>query len=83
MPTTAATFELVTAGLRIVACVRPSIIWIVADDTGHNDVSFTVDASSAASMPNIQALASKGIVLDSFYTSPICSPTRSALMTGR
>ena len=33
--------------------------------------------------PNIDRLASEGVILDNYYVQPICSPTRSALMSGR
>ena len=33
--------------------------------------------------PNIDKLASEGVVLDSYYVQPICSPTRGALLSGR
>merc|ERR1719473_321910 len=33
--------------------------------------------------PNLDGLAAGGVVLRSYYVQPICSPTRSALMTGR
>ena len=33
--------------------------------------------------PNIDRLATEGIILNNYYVQPICTPTRSALMTGR
>lgn len=33
--------------------------------------------------PNLDALAHDGIILKNYYVQPICSPTRSALMSGR
>ena len=33
--------------------------------------------------PNLDDLARTGQVLDQYYTQPVCSPTRSSLMTGR
>ena len=33
--------------------------------------------------PNIDALAYNGIILNNYYVSPICTPTRGALMSGR
>lgn len=59
---------------------KPNIILIIADDMGWGDVGFH---GSKIQTPNIDQLAKEGIVLDRFYVSPICSPTRAGLMTGR
>lgn len=59
---------------------KPNVVIIVADDLGFADVGFK---GSPINTPNLDRLAKEGMVLDRFYTSPICSPTRAALMTGR
>ena len=33
--------------------------------------------------PNIDRLATEGIILNNYYVQPICTPSRSAIMTGR
>ncbi|GAA4307349.1 arylsulfatase [Compostibacter hankyongensis] len=59
---------------------KPNIIIILADDMGWGDVGFH---GSEIRTPNIDRLAQEGVVLDQFYTAPICSPTRAGIMTGR
>lgn len=60
---------------------RPNIVYFLVDDLGHTDVGFT--GSKEIRTPNIDKLAKGGAILDSFYVQPVCSPTRSCLMTGR
>ena len=58
---------------------RPHILLVVADDLGWSDVGFH---GSKIRTPNIDKLASEGVILDNYYVMPICTPTRSALLTG-
>ena len=59
---------------------RPHILFILADDLGWSDVGFH---GSVIKTPHIDKLASEGVILDNYYVQPLCTPTRSALMTGR
>jgi arylsulfatase A-like enzyme len=75
----------VLAGLTVTESMaadasKPNIIYILADDIGWKDASFR---GSDIKTPNIDRLANEGAVLDQFYTQPMCTPTRAALMTGR
>jgi arylsulfatase B len=71
---------LVCASTLAAAAERPNVIVIVADDLGWNDVGFH---GGDIDTPSLDRLAAEGTELNRFYTTPICSPTRAALMTGR
>ncbi len=61
----------------------PNIVVILTDDQGYGDVSYT-GLSSDLSTPNIDTLAAEGIRFNNFYSnSPVCSPTRASVLTGR
>ena len=63
---------------------QPNIVFILADDLGYNDVSYHgKDHGSAMKTPTIDKLAGEGVKLGNYYVQPICTPTRSQLMTGR
>ena len=62
------------------AAALPDVVVIVADDLGFGDVGYN---GSEIRTPRIDALAREGVTFDRFYVHPLCSPTRSALMTGR
>ncbi len=73
---------LLVAALTTQAQRKPNIVVILADDLGYGDIG-TFGATDIRT-PNIDGLAANGIKLTSFYsTSPVCSPTRAALITGR
>ena len=59
---------------------KPNIILILADDLGYADVGFH---GSDIQTPNIDRLANEGVRLENFYVTPMCSPTRAGLLTGR
>jgi arylsulfatase A-like enzyme len=59
---------------------RPNILYILADDLGFADLGHR---GSDIATPNIDRLAAGGVRLQEFYTQPLCTPTRAALMTGR
>ena len=59
---------------------KPNVIILVADDLGSSDVAYR---GGEIDTPNIDKLAKEGLRLERYYVFPVCSPTRSALMTGR
>lgn len=58
----------------------PNVVIFLADDLGWADVGFR---GGPIDTPAIDRLAREGVELGRFYTTPICSPTRAALMTAR
>lgn len=61
---------------------NPNIILILADDLGWSDLGYT--GSTFYETPNIDALAASGMIFtDAYAASPVCSPTRSSIMTGK
>lgn len=59
---------------------KPNILMIVADDLGWGDVGWHGGFSKT---PQMDALVREGIELDRHYVQPVCTPTRTALMSGR
>ena len=61
---------------------KPNIIVILADDLGYGELSSY--GAKDVRTPYLDALAAAGMKFAQFYAnSPVCSPTRAALMTGR
>jgi len=59
---------------------KPNIVLLVVDDLGWADVGYH---GSLFPTPTIDQLAKEGVKLERYYVQQCCSPTRSALMTGR
>ena len=80
---------LLTASTVIIACKEseparlhpPNIIIIMTDDQGWGDLS--INGNTNLNTPNIDGLAHEGVQFRNFYVSPVSSPTRAELLTGR
>jgi arylsulfatase A-like enzyme len=59
---------------------RPNVVMVVLDDLGFSDFGCY---GSGIATPNVDLLASEGVRYNSFHTTPLCSPTRACLLTGR
>ena len=68
-------------GITTTAATPQHILFLMIDDLGFNDVSYrnTSDLSS----PHIDKLANAGIKLERYYTHNLCSPSRTAFLSGR
>lgn len=62
------------------AAAKPNLVFIMADDLGWTDVAFH---GGNAPTPHLDKLAREGLELTQHYVAPVCSPTRTGLMTGR
>ena len=63
---------------------QPHIVFILADDYGFNDIGYHgSDHGSAMKTPFLDSLALSGIRLENYYVQPMCTPTRSQLLSGR
>jgi arylsulfatase A-like enzyme len=63
---------------------RPNFVFILADDLGHADLGCYGARAEVPISPALDALAAAGLRFTHGYAnSPVCSPTRFALMTGR
>lgn len=61
---------------------KPNIILIVADDLGKTDISLY--GSELIQTPHMDALGKEGVTFtEGYVTSPVCSPSRASLLTGR
>lgn len=68
---------------------NPNIIYILVDDMGYGDVNLNIPHLQAFNNPHIQTpnlakLAGESVVFTHHYaSSPVCSPSRAGLLTGR
>jgi arylsulfatase A-like enzyme len=71
------------SALAVTARTRrpPNVIILITDDQGFGDLSLHGNPHLAT--PHIDSIGRDGIRFSQFQVSPVCSPTRSSLMTGR
>ncbi|XP_063819637.1 arylsulfatase B isoform X2 [Pseudophryne corroboree] len=62
------------------AAPPPNIVFVLADDLGWNDVGFH---GSEIRTPNLDRLSGQGVRLEGYYVQPLCTPSRSQLLSGR
>ncbi len=71
----------VLGGCATAPTTPPNIILIMADDLGYETLS--VNGSTSYQTPNLDALAETGMRFTHAYSTPLCTPTRVQLMTGK
>ncbi len=62
------------------ASARPNFVLIFIDDMGYGDIG--PYGSKLNRTPNLDRMAAEGMLLTSFYAAPVCSASRSQVMTG-
>lgn len=60
---------------------RPNVVLVMTDDQGYGD--FGATGNGVIETPHLDGLAAASGWMRTFYVSPVCSPTRACLMTGR
>ncbi|MDQ1257146.1 MAG: hypothetical protein QG656_1748 [Candidatus Hydrogenedentes bacterium] len=63
------------------AARRPNVVLMLTDDQGYGDLA--CHGNPHIKTPNMDRLRAEGVRFEYFYVSPVCSPTRANLMTGR
>jgi arylsulfatase B len=65
------------------AVALPNIFMLLIDDYGWANIGYHNKNSTEIITPNLDALAASGVILNRHYVHKFCSPTRSALQSGR
>ena len=60
---------------------RPNVVLVITDDQGYGDLA--AHGNTMIETPIMDRLHSQSVRLNNFHVDPTCSPSRSALMTGR
>ncbi|MGH8611573.1 MAG: sulfatase-like hydrolase/transferase, partial [Gammaproteobacteria bacterium] len=80
----AALLALALVSTPVFAQDKPNIVFIFADNLGYGEIGvYGGGILRGAPTPRIDKLASEGMRLLNFNVEPSCTPSRSALMTGR
>ena len=59
----------------------PNVVLVITDDQGYGDIA--AHGNTMIQTPNLDRLHGESVRLTNFHVDPTCSPTRSALMSGR
>ena len=76
-------FATLGAALGTALAAQQNVLLIVADDLGVDSIGCYQEGNDLPATPNLDAIASGGILFRNAWAYPSCSPTRAALLTGR
>ena len=76
------------SSLPVFSAEKPNILLLIVDDWGIDSSPLDNDSTKSPGttfpqMPNLQALAARGMHFTNAYAQPVCSPTRATILTGR
>src|SRR4051812_31164524 len=75
-------FSFLLISFSLFAQQQPNIIYIMADDLGYADLNCY--GRKDYQTPNLDKLAASGMKsMNAYATAPVCTPTRTAFITGR
>ena len=74
---------LAAAACAAAAPQRPHVVMFVIDDLGWADVGYKNGTGLEPATPFLNSLTKEAVQMGSYYTQPVCSPTRSCFMQGR
>ncbi|AUC83052.1 sulfatase-like hydrolase/transferase [Lacinutrix sp. Bg11-31] len=62
---------------------KPNIVLIIADDMGLDATPGYTIGNTKPNMPNLQSMINNGIRFNNLWSNPVCTPTRSSIITGK
>lgn len=74
---------LALSGAVVAQVSSPNILIILIDDCGNDKIGCYGEHVAPPPTPNIDSLAANGVLFRNAYANPLCSPTRSLILTGR
>lgn len=85
-------YQMATVAVALLMCItttmysqqpakKPNIVLIMLDDSGWGDLAS--NGNTWTSTPHIDQIRKDGLMVNRFFVSPLCAPTRASLMTGR
>ena len=74
-------FACLATTVPLVAAPPPNVVLVITDDQGYGDVG--AHGNTMIQTPHMDAMFAESVRLTNFHVDPTCSPTRSALMSGR
>ncbi|MDP9136577.1 MAG: sulfatase-like hydrolase/transferase, partial [Pseudomonadota bacterium] len=68
----------------VMAADKPNVVIMLGDNVGYGDIgAYGAGEVRGMPTPRIDSIASQGLRLTQYLVEPACTPSRTALMTGR